>query len=141
MKRIPKAVLCDYCGAPAVLTDDSLVYNRSYGSFVWLCRPCGAWVGVHRNSPHYHPLGRLANAELRAAKIKAHAAFDPLWKAAMQLRGWSQGEARGRAYRWLGRYMGVPPAKCHIGMFDEQQCVQVVEACRARKPIPTEVDR
>jgi len=73
-------VICPYCGKNAVLTDSAVVYHgRSYG-MIWLCRPCWAYVGTHKNSRKHAPLGRIANAELRDWKKKVHAAFDPLWK-------------------------------------------------------------
>jgi len=44
----------------------------------------------------------------------AHAAFDPLWKSGRM--------SRNEAYRRLAIAMGLHQDKCHIGMFDEQQC-------------------
>ena len=66
------------------------------------------------------PLGRLANAELRQWKQRAHAAFDPVWKARHM--------SRRDAYAWLAGQMGIKPQDCHIGMFDVNQCRAVVEA-------------
>ena len=96
----------------------------------WQCAPCGAWVGCHQNSERYAPLGRLANAEMRAAKIAAHAAFDPIWHAKRREDGIGNGEARDLAYKWLVEQMGISRSKCHIGMFDVEQCRRVVEICR-----------
>ena len=62
----PEVVMCPYCGERAVYTNSKEVYGRSYG-MIYLCRPCDAYVGVHDGTAK--PLGRLANAELRAAKI------------------------------------------------------------------------
>jgi hypothetical protein len=70
----------------------------------------------------------LANAELRAAKSAAHAAFDPLWKS----HG-NKGAARARAYRWLAQEMKMRPENCHIGMFDLDQCRAVVALVVARE--------
>ena len=56
-------IACDYCQASAELVDSKVIYGRSYG-LMWLCRPCGAWVGTHEGTEK--PLGRLANADLRA---------------------------------------------------------------------------
>ncbi|MPN54908.1 hypothetical protein SDC9_202586 [bioreactor metagenome] len=61
--------LCDYCGKPAIYTDSSRVYGKSYG-MIYYCPDCHAWVGVHRGTDK--PLGRLADAELRDWKKKAH---------------------------------------------------------------------
>ena len=69
---------------------------------IWHCWPCGAYVGVHKNSPDHAPLGRLANAELRKMKIKAHAAFDKLWTP----RG-SAPMTRKQAYKLLRQKMNL----------------------------------
>lgn len=113
-----KVPFCQYCGQDAVLTDSAAIYGgRSYG-MVWLCAPCDAWVGVHRDSPTHAPLGVLANKELRLAKQAAHRAFDPIWKGGPM--------KRGQAYKWLSEQMGLPRSKCHIGYFSVAQCHQVV---------------
>lgn len=137
-RRKPKAVkvpvvICDYCGKPARCVDSAVVYRQSYG-LIWYCQPCGAWVGCHKNSARALPLGRLANAELRAAKVRAHAAFDPLWKAVAARDGINPNHARARGYRWLSTVMGTDPKRTHIGMFDVAQCARVVEICTTLPP-------
>jgi hypothetical protein len=89
---------------------------------------CQAWVGCHWNDL-YQPKGRLANAELRAMKIKAHQAFDPIWA---NWKG-SRSRKRGKAYRMLADKMGITVDKCHIGMFNLDQCRQVIDICRRKK--------
>jgi len=123
-------VNCDYCHDSAVLVDSAEVYGgRSYG-LIWLCRPCGAYVGIHKDSKDHKPLGRLANAELRAAKVNAHSVFDPLWKRKMDKEGCSKKEARKAGYYWLSKQLGISMKECHIGMFDVSMCKRVVEVCR-----------
>lgn len=78
-------VVCPYCGNKAELVDSAVVYGRSYG-IIWLCYPCDAYVGVHKNSPRHAPLGRLANKELREWKMRAHEVFDQLWISARMTR-------------------------------------------------------
>jgi uncharacterized protein DUF3268 len=56
------AKICPYCGCKPVLENSKVVYGKDYG-LIYHCRPCKAWVGVHRNS--VRALGRLANEELR----------------------------------------------------------------------------
>lgn len=85
----------------------------------YLCLPCKAYVGCHPNSTT--ALGRLANAELRAAKMRAHAAFDPIWKEGIK--------NRKSAYGWLHAKLGIEKHLCHIGMFDVETCEKVVAAC------------
>lgn len=114
---------CPYCGQAAVFVDSSEVYHgRSYG-MIYLCRPCEAWVGVHKGTDR--PLGRLANRDLRQAKMAAHAAFDPFWKNGVMVRS--------TAYRWLAEKLEIDPQDCHIGMFDEAQCWRVVSVCNRHR--------
>lgn len=71
---------CDYCGKPANLVDGSVIYpHRPDLKSKWfhLCRPCNAYCGCYPAGDGKRPLGRLADAELRAAKQRAHAAIDP----------------------------------------------------------------
>jgi hypothetical protein len=71
----------------------------------------------------------LADAELRRWKSKAHAAFDPLWKAKIRRDGVPKKKARGLGYAWLADQVGVKREDCHIGMFDVTTCKKVVDAC------------
>lgn len=121
-------VICPYCNKQAKLVDGSAIYPHRhdlYAKKFWLCKPCGAYVGCHAANNGYgngsRPLGRLADAELRAAKLKAHAAFDPIWK--------TTGIARGKAYAWLAEELNINSKDCHIGMFDVAQCNAVIAAC------------
>lgn len=111
--------ICPYCGRAAQLVDSAVIYGRSYGT-IWLCAPCDAYVGCHKNSKKHAPLGRLANAELRALKMKAHAAFDPLWKEGKM--------ARNEAYRHLQELLGETHL-VHIGFSDEAMCRRIIKAC------------
>ena len=123
----PITVTCDYCGGDALLTDSAEVYDgRSFG-LIWLCRPCKAYVGCHRGTEK--PLGRLANAELRGWKIKAHAAFDALWKGKMRRDQCNKKTARNAGYKWLAKALEIDFADCHIGMMDVQMCKRVIEVC------------
>jgi hypothetical protein len=123
---------CPYCGVPAKAVDGSAIYpNRPElaHKMFWRCQPCAAWVGCHDGT--MVALGRLANAELRAAKQRAHTAFDPLWQAKWRRDGCSKGEARSAGYRWLAAQLGLEQPTCHIGMFDVDMCERVVQVCGA----------
>lgn len=120
-------VKCDYCGEPAELIDSAYVYSKSYGN-IWMCKPCDAYVGVHKNSGN-KPLGRLADKNLRNWKQRAHTAFDPLWKEKMERDGWTKTPARSAGYKWLSKELGIEPEKCHIGMFDIDMCIRTVNLC------------
>ena len=120
---------CPYCNSEAELTSDKAVYGRSYGGMIWLCRPCDAYVGTHKNSKKHAPLGRMANKELREWKMKAHRAFDPLWKRKIEKEQCSKSYARNRAYKWLAGKMRIDVKYCHIGHFDIEHCKLVVGLC------------
>jgi hypothetical protein len=53
-------------------------------------------------------------SELAGLRIACHRAYDPLWEFEVM--------ARTEMYRRLAQLMGLPPEKCHFGMFDEAQC-------------------
>jgi hypothetical protein len=121
-------VNCDYCGNAAKLVTGKAIYPHRPDLFrlhFWQCEPCVAYVGCHKkeggNGDGTKPLGRLANAELRAAKNRAHAAFDPLWR--------ERGMKRHAAYGWLADRLGVSKAECHIGMMDVEMCTRVATVC------------
>ena len=116
------AIKCDYCGKQAEYVDSAEIYGRSYG-MMYLCRNCGAYVGVHKGTDK--PLGRLANAELRFYKISAHNAFDVLWQD-KKSRFYRK---RNKAYAWLSKQLNLPVEKTHIGMFDVEQCKKVIDVC------------
>lgn len=123
-----RTVKCPYCHSNAKLVDSHQVYHRSYG-MIWLCQPCDAYVGVHKESRNYKPLGRLANQELRKCKIKAHRYFDPLWQNKMVRDKCSKTKARQSGYAWLAKKLGLTVVGCHIGQFNVKQCRKVVEIC------------
>lgn len=107
---------CPYCGNPTKLVEDTQIYGRSYGTKCYICEPCGAWVGCHKNSDK--ALGRVANKELRELKHRAHEAFDPLWKECHL--------SRIAAYEIRSIAFGLPPEQTHIGMFNEAMCRKVI---------------
>ena len=114
--------VCPYCQQAATLVTGQVVYPHRrdlWSKQFWLCPPCDAWVGCHGSSSN--PLGRLADASLRAAKRQAHAAFDPIWREGLM--------SRTEAYAWLSRTLKIPGKECHIGMFSAETCQAVVEAC------------
>ena len=117
-----KPVICPYCECFAEIQLGKKVYPHRpdlAGKRFWMCEPCGAYVGCHPNSAR--PLGRLANAELRAAKMRAHSIFDPLWR--------NGSRNRTEAYQWLAGKLGIKVKHCHIGMFDIETCRKVIDVC------------
>ena len=126
-----KIITCNYCGRSAQLVSGIVIYpsrpelqRRNY----YLCGPCNAWVGCHKNTDI--PFGRLANAELRGGRIRAHAAFDPIWgKSAKGGPKDMNSYSRSAAYRWLAAKLGIHPDRCHIGLFDVDQCERTIAMC------------
>lgn len=117
-------MICPYCNNEAQLVGGDAIYPHRpdlHSLRFWKCTPCDAWVGCHAGTER--PLGRLANAELRRAKMEAHAAFDPLWKSGQM--------KRKDAYGWLTTQLGIKRHDCHIGAFDVETCLRVVEVCKS----------
>lgn len=97
---------CPDCGA------EMYQRNSRYGRF-WGCDRYPECKGT------FSGMGTPGNAETRAARIRAHAAFDPLWRTG-KLR-------RKVAYQHLRLAMQMPANKCHISMFDAVQCARVIQ--------------
>lgn len=113
---------CPYCGKMSDKVSGREIYPHRpdlYAKVFYQCAPCDAYVGCHPGTDK--PMGRLANAELRRAKLQAHGAFDFIWKSGLK--------TRGSAYKWLAKQPGIPKEECHIGMFDVATCRKVVEIC------------
>lgn len=115
-------VLCPHCANPAQLVTGAEVYphrpdlrSKPYHR----CLPCGAHVGCHPGTTK--PLGTPANQDLRRARRRAHAAFDPIWQ--------SRRMSRSHAYAWLAGQLGMPADACHIGYLGLTDCQRVVDAC------------
>ncbi len=92
-------------------------YGTDYGTNLYVCLPCDARVGTHRNSKT--PLGTLANAALRDLRMQCHKIFDRKWKCGKM--------SRKKAYKWLQKAMGLSEEKAHIGMFNENQCKKLLQ--------------
>lgn len=117
----PQPIHCPHCGSRSAKyhRTSTHIYGRDYGA-VYHCEPCNAYVGVHANG--CKPKGSPATYEWREARKRAHAAFDPIWKSGTL--------SRGEAYRRLALSLGIQQSECHIGMFDPEQCEQVVCAAK-----------
>lgn len=117
---------CLECGKTATQTTSQKIYPSSpdlWNRPMWVCE-CGAYVGCHDGT--IRPKGRPAGKVTRAARMKAHAAFDPLWKAKMKRDGCSKSQARKAGYIWLADQLGVSTADCHIGDMNAAMAYKVV---------------
>lgn len=116
---------CPYCVQDIKLVMGKEIYPERpdlYKKKYWLCKPCEAYVGCYGNTDR--PLGRLAKAQLRVLKIKAHHALDALWEDGHM--------CRTHAYLWLAKQLGIAENACHIGMFSTQMCKEVIALCNEK---------
>lgn len=72
------------------------------------------------------PRGKPRTKELQGWRVKAHAAFDVIWK----IRGFR----RHTAYAWLRRVMVMPPNQAHIGKFNIDQCQKIIRLVEEKGP-------
>lgn len=122
-------VNCDYCNNKATVVNGTALYglnHRLANKYFYYCEPCQAWVGMHEGSKK--PFGLLANASLRKKRLEAHKVFDVFWINAKKPQ-----EERKKAYEWLASKMNIPVDKCHIGMFNEEECKIAIRFCLIRK--------
>lgn len=98
--------------------------HAEFGPF-WGCSRYPACRGIHGAHSDGRPKGIPANKETRQERIRAHEAFDVLWR-----NGYL---ARGAAYKWLQEALGLErEEECHIGRFDLATCRRVVSLCHAK---------
>lgn len=104
---------CAECGSVALLVTGCHIYPHRpdlYSKYFYLCE-CGAYVGCHSGTTK--ALGTPCGPSTRKARMKAHEAFDPLWKGGYL--------SRSAAYKKLARLLEIESAKCHIGMMSEEK--------------------
>lgn len=118
-EQILHAEICPYCKAKTEYIDSIEIYKQSYG-MIYICRPCDAYVGVHKGTNNAK--GRLANKELRELKKQAHHFFDTIWQTGQM--------NRGEAHKWLSYVLGIPSEYCHIGMFSDATCEKVIQIAK-----------
>lgn len=123
---------CPYCNKEAEFLSSKEFYKKDYGTNLYLCRPCDAYVGTHGDSEK--PLGTMANKELRKMRMEVHKAFDSLWKGR-----WRRFPSRSEAYRWMREQMGLSYEDGHIGMFNVGQCERLVKLVKQFKANNKEV--
>lgn len=118
---LPVPTQCRHCGGVCSIVSNKVIYGREYGEWPWavVCAGCKAYVGLHPFTGI--PLGTLATAEIRKARKLAKDVFNPLWQSGEM--------SRTEAYQWLAKALGITnPEECHIGWFDTDQCMAVVDA-------------
>lgn len=117
-ERYPRArsdLRCPECDAPMVLRDSK--YGPFYGCSMYFATKCPGSHGAH---PDGAPMGTPANQAAKAARIRAHDAFDHMWRG--------MGMRKNDAYRWMAKAMGLSEDEAHIGMFTIAQCEKLIAA-------------
>lgn len=135
--KVWRGVTCPYCNQKARLVSGrELPFSAAArpSRRFWLCEPCQAWVGCHKGN-NAKPMGTPAKARLRRLRQDAHNAFDPLWKSKCKIDGISRSKGRSEAYKWLAGMMNIQEKQCHIGYFNEAQCVQVLNISKRLKKV------
>lgn len=126
-------MICPYCRQAAIWCENKEIYGQNYGEsyMCWLCKGCDAYVGCHCNTSK--PLGTMANKELREWRVKAHAAFDPVWKCSKnnKYKILNDRKRRFKAYRRLAKELGV--IRVHIGESGIEECKKIIEICKIIK--------
>ena len=132
-----RKVICGYCKKQARLVKGHFIYknfnlirngkNLSDKNFYYCDNEHEpAYVGCHEYGER--SLGTLANYELRELRKQAHSYFDPLWR-------YDDNISRKQAYKWLSQQLGIPVNKTHIGQFNEEMCLKVIDLCNKHKII------
>lgn len=107
------------CGGRLVLRPSK--YGLFYG-----CERFPRCKAAHGAHPDGRPLGIPADGVTKRARIRAHAAFDPLWMVD-GVRGKEKRRARSRAYVWLARQLGIEHV--HMGELSIEDCDRVIAVC------------
>lgn len=108
-------VTCPECGAKMRLR-----YSKKHDRHFYGCERFPDCGGTHGAHPDGSPLGTPADRVTKSARIRAHGAFDRLWKP----KGAPM--TRPQAYAWLAKVMGLKPGEGHIARCTREQCEQVV---------------
>lgn len=126
----PETPLCPLCQSLMILrTTQKFRYPNGDPRKFWSCSTWPKCNGIHGAHPDGRPLGIPGDAETKKARIRAHDAFDAVWRG----RKWS----RSHGYRWLREQLEITKTECHIGNFDVETCERVISLCALEKePVP-----
>lgn len=110
---------CQYCNNKAEWVENKEIYGRNYGNsyMIWLCRPCDAYVGCHKNTRN--SLGTLANKELREIRKKAKGRFITRFMDG----DWNDKDKKKRAYKIIRNLFGY---KFHFGSSTVEDCQRII---------------
>lgn len=120
--RLEPPTRCNLCDNPVRLARNRGIYGQDYGDwpFVYLCRGCGAYVGLHADTDL--PLGTLADRDMREARKHAKNLFMSITKKKFKRN-------RDTAYEWLAGEIGIAKSHCHFALFTTEQAHEAARAC------------
>ncbi len=104
--------LCS-CGNKPVFMDSKKIYGKSYG-MVYYCPFCKEYVGVHNGTNI--PLGTIADKETKKYRMQAHNLLEAKF-----------GKNKTKAYKWIRKTMHLSNENAHIGKFDKDDCIRLIE--------------
>lgn len=96
-----------------------MVVKKTVRDLVYFCPEKGCDILCWNN-----PTSRPGDAETRSLRNQCHMEFDPLWRNSRIFAN------KDKAYAWLAKFMSLSPAHAHIGMFDKEQCLKLLEELR-----------
>ncbi len=67
-----------------------------------------------------------ADSETRQKRTEAHYEFDHWWEGHIR---------KGKAYKALAEFLGLPQKKTHIGHFNIEQCERVIAFAKAKQNV------
>lgn len=108
-------VICT-CGQPMVLNYSDKIPDAPWFYGCSTFPKCRTSHGCHQATGK--PLGRPADHETKQWRIRAHDAFDTLWKGGKM--------SRARAYQWMMATMNLSEEENHIGMMDKATCQRLM---------------
>ncbi len=123
------SVRCSYCGNYAELVNGRHVYpqlTKYYQTLFYRCIPCKAHIACFDGTKT--PKGRLANPELRRAKMNARQAFYAVVDLKI-LQGVTRQIAVKSTYRWLAERLKITRDEFNFDLMTVEQCNRVTELC------------
>lgn len=121
LHKIEKANKCPYCGSKIIRkTGDQHFKNNGHeGLKLLVCENTDGCGASTMCDEHWEPYGTLAREPLRRLRQRVHQLIDPLYKNGYY--------SRTTIYRLMADHLKIPREKCHVGLFDIQQCNQAIE--------------
>jgi len=118
-----RELYCPYCGRKAKMVTRDFVYGenaRDKDEFMYICSGgCDAYVYCHNGTTK--PMGKLANKELRQARIKAHKTMTIILNNGFM--------TKGELYKYLDVKM-IAGRHFHIAESDLYNCNEAIRVMK-----------